>query len=205
MIKNVVFDCGQVLIHFDPKYMVEQYVTDPADSALLQEVIFDRAYWNRLDTNDITDEEVIAESRKRVPERLHEVVATIYYNWIYNIPEMEGMRELIRDLKATFGVKTCLLSDISDYFSKHRHEIPILAELDQLVLSADYKLAKPHRATFENLFRVCDIRPEESVFVDDNPNNIAGAEACGMKGYCFDGDAAKLRTYLFDLLSEKNA
>ena len=205
MIKNVVFDCGQVLIHFDPKYMVEQYVTDPDDSALLQEVIFDRAYWNLLDTNDITDEEVIAKSRARVPERLHEVVATIYYNWIYNIPEMEGMRELIHDLKATFGVKTCLLSDISKYFSEHRDEISILSELDQLVLSADYKLAKPHKETFENLFRVCNIRPEESVFVDDNPNNIAGAKACGMQGYCFDGDAAKLRTYLFELLSEKNA
>ena len=205
MIKNVVFDCGQVLIHFDPKYMVEQYVTDPEDSALLQEVVFDRAYWNPLDTDDITDEEVIAKSCERLPERLHEAAATIYYNWIYNIPEMEGMRELIRDLKATFGVKTCLLSDISRYFSEHRHEIPILAELDQLVLSADYKLAKPHRATFENLFAVCDIRPEESIFIDDNPNNIAGAKACGMMGYCFDGDAAKLRTYLFELLSEKNA
>ena len=205
MIKNVVFDFGQVMIRFEAKYMVEQYVSDAEDSALLQEVVFDRAYWNPLDTDDITDEEVIAKSCERLPERLHEAAATIYYNWIYNIPEMEGMRELIRDLKATFGVKTCLLSDISRYFSEHRHEIPILAELDQLVLSADYKLAKPHRATFENLFAVCDIRPEESIFIDDNPNNIAGAKACGMMGYCFDGDAAKLRTYLFELLSEKNA
>lgn len=204
MIKNVVFDCGQVLIHFDPKYMVEQYVTDPADSALLQEVIFDRAYWNRLDVGTITDEEVVAESCKRVPARLHEAVSKIYYNWIYNIPEMEGMRELIRDLKATFGVKTCLLSDISKYFSDHHHEVPILSELDVLVMSADYALAKPHRETFENLFRVCDIRPEESIFVDDNPKNIEGAEACGMKGYCFDGNAERLRTYLFDLLGQGN-
>ena len=202
MIKNVVFDCGQVLIHFDPKYMVERYVTDPEDSALLQKVIFDRAYWDRLDLGTITDEEVVAESCGRVPERLHKAVAEIYYNWIYNIPEIEGMRELIHDLKSIFGVKICLLSDISKYFSQHCQEIPILSEIDVLVMSADHALVKPHRETFENLFRVCDIRPEESLFVDDRQKNVEGAEACGMSGYCFDGNTEKLRTYLFSLLGE---
>ncbi len=204
MIKNVVFDCGQVLVHFDPKYMVERYVTDPADSALLQEVVFDRAYWNPLDKGTITDEEVKAAVCGRIPERLHEVARAVYDNWIYNIPEVEGMRELIREIKARFGVKTCLLSDISKYFSRHREEIPILAELDVLVMSADYGLVKPHRETFENLFAVCDIRPEESVFVDDRESNIAGAAACGMQGYCFDGNVEKLRAYLLTVLSEEN-
>ena len=45
--------------------------------------------------------------------------------------QVRRLRTLIRDIKATFGVKTCLLSDISDYFSKHRDEIPILAELEE--------------------------------------------------------------------------
>ncbi len=204
MIKNVVFDCGQVLIHFDPKYMVERYVTEPVDAALLQEVVFDRLYWNALDAGTISDEAVKAAVCGRLPERLHEVATTIYDNWIYNVPEVEGMRELIREIKARFGVKTCLLSDISKYFSEHRDEIPILSELDVLVMSADYGLVKPRRETFENLFAVCDIRPEESVFIDDRESNIAGAVACGMQGYCFDGDVEALRSYLLALLSQEN-
>ena len=40
MIKNVIFDFGQVLIHFDPKYMVEKYVTDEADSKLLLALLY---------------------------------------------------------------------------------------------------------------------------------------------------------------------
>ena len=204
MIKNVVFDCGQVLIHFDPQYMVERYVTDLDDSMLLQKVVFDRTYWDRLDRGTITDAEVVAAVCARLPERLHAVAAVIYENWIYNIPEVEGMRELIAEIKACFGVKTCLLSDISRYFSEHRHEIAILDEIDALVMSADYGLVKPHRETFENLFAVCDIRPEESVFIDDRATNIAGAAACGMQGYCFDGDVGKLREYLFSVLSQSS-
>ena len=202
MIKNVVFDCGQVLIHFDPKYMVERYVTEPADASLLQEVVFDRLYWDALDRGTVSDEAVKDAICARLPARLCEAAKTVYDNWIYNIPEVEGMRELIREIKARFGVKVCMLSDISKYFSEHRDEISILSELDVLVMSADYGLVKPHRETFQNLFAVCDIRPEESVFVDDRESNIAGAVACGMQGYCFDGDVARLRAYLLALLSE---
>ena len=200
-IKNVVFDFGQVIVHFEPEYMVGQYVESRGDKELLCEVLFDRLYWDKLDKGTIEDEQVISLSNQRLDEKFHHLTEKIYYNWIYNIPEMEGMRELIRDIKKTFGVKTCLLSDISRYFSEHRHEIPILAELDQLVLSADYKLAKPHRATFENLFAVCDIRPEESVFVDDLEANIEGARKAGLQGYLFDGDAKKLLAYLETVLA----
>ena len=59
MIKNVVFDFGQVMVRFEPSYMVGRYVKDKADASLLGEVIFDRLYWDRLDAGTISDEEVI--------------------------------------------------------------------------------------------------------------------------------------------------
>ena len=68
MIKNLVFDFGQVMVHFDPKYMVEQYISDPIDSILLQRIIFDRLYWDRLDEGTIEDDEVIAGICSRLPE-----------------------------------------------------------------------------------------------------------------------------------------
>ena len=80
MIKNVVFDFGQVLVHFIPADMVEKYVTDPADSALLQEVVFDRLYWDKLDAGTITDEEVLTAVQARLPERLWSVACEIYVN-----------------------------------------------------------------------------------------------------------------------------
>ena len=65
MIKNVVFDFGQVLVHFEPSYMVGKYVQDAEDKPLLEDVLFDRLYWDRLDEGTITDEEVLAACQKK--------------------------------------------------------------------------------------------------------------------------------------------
>ena len=201
MIKNVVFDFGQVLVRFDPAYMVGCYVSDREDAAMLSEVIFDRLYWDRLDAGTITDEEVIEGCRSRLPERLWEVTERIYYNWLYHLPEIEGMRGLLERLKAR-GVRLCLLSNISTMFASHADEISILSYFDHCIFSATCGCVKPSADIFSHLCRTCDLDPEETVFVDDSAINIAGAESYGIRGYLFDGDAKRLEFYLESLLSE---
>ena len=195
MIKNVIFDFGQVLVHFDPRYMVTRYVTDEADVKLLETVIFDRLYWDKLDEGTITDCEVMDGVRSRIPERLHAVAEKIYCNWIYNIPEWEGMREVVCELKKR-GCKLFLLSNICTYFADHKDEIPILGLLDGYVFSGEIRTVKPTREIFEHLLAKFGISAEETVFVDDRADNIRGGEACGIRGYLFDGDAAKLMAWL---------
>ena len=201
MIKNVIFDFGQVLVSFNPKYMTEKYVSSESDSSLLQTVLFDRLYWDRLDLGTITDGELIKEACARLPERLHPVAAEVYKNWIYNIPETEGMRSLIEEIKEKYGVRLYILSNISKGFSEHSSEIPILGYFDKCIMSADYGVVKPSREIFDLLCRECGIRKEESIFIDDSPKNIAGGKAFGLHTYLFDGDVAALRRHLTEILS----
>ena len=198
--KHLIFDFGQVLAHYEPAYMVGVYVTDPADAKLLQEVVFDRLYWDRLDAGTITNEETMAAVKARIPERLWEVADTIYYNWIYNIPEMEGMRELIRRAKETHGVDTYLLSNISHYFADHAPEIPILSLIDHPVYSSKCGFVKPSAEIYRYILDTYGLNPAECLFVDDRADNVAAAEAVGIRGYVFDGDAAKLGAYLDEIL-----
>jgi putative hydrolase of the HAD superfamily len=79
-INNVIFDFGQVLVHFEPSYMVGVYVSDENDKALLEEVVFDRLYWDRLDKGTISNEETVSLIKERLPERLWDVSEKIYYN-----------------------------------------------------------------------------------------------------------------------------
>ena len=195
MLKNVVFDFGQVLVRFDPSYMVGQFVKEEEDAELLANVLFDRLYWDRLDAGTILDSEVVEDACRRLPERLHAVASEIYYAWIYNLPPIDGMEALVKELKAR-GVRLCLLSNISTYFAKHADEIPVLTHFDRCVFSAVCGHVKPSREIFAHLCEVCELLPEETVFVDDNAANIAGAEAFGIKGYLFDGDAERLRKHL---------
>ena len=199
-IKNVVFDFGQVLVYFQPSYMVGAYVSDEEDKALIEEVVFDRLYWDRLDSGDISDEEVVSAIKTRLPERLWDVSEKIYYNWIYNIPEIEGMSELIDRIKNRYNVKVYLLSNISNYFASHSEEIPILKKLDGCVFSAPIGIVKPNREIFEHLCKAYKLSPEETLFIDDRADNIEGALRCGLKGCIFDGDVNRLRDYLDSIL-----
>ena len=194
-IRNVVFDFGQVMVRFEPSYMVGRYVTDKEDAMLLESIVFDRLYWDRLDRGTITDEEVMDACRERLPERLWSVAEEIYFNWIYNIPEIKGMRELVAHLRDERGMRVFLLSNICKYFASHENEIEVLREFERCIYSAVAGHVKPNRDMFEYLCDTCDISPEETVFVDDNAANIAGAESFGIKGYLFDGDAERLSKF----------
>ena len=200
MIKNIVFDYGQVLIHFDPAYMARQYVTNEEDARLLEEVAFDRLYWDRLDAGTITQEEVVEACRTRLPEHLWKTAEQLVWNWIYHIPPMEGMNELVMHLKQNYNVKLFLLSNISLHFAAHAHEFPILNEMDRCIFSSVCGMTKPSREIFTYLCESNHILPEETIFIDDNAANVAAANAFGIHAYCFDGDAEKLKKHLEQML-----
>ena len=204
MIKNVVFDFGQVIIKFVPEIMVSPYVTDEADKRLICDVLFDRLYWDKLDKGTISNEEVLEACRTRLPKRLWEITDKIYYNWIYNVPEIEGMRELIIKLKSKYGVGIFLLSNISNYFVEHKNEFSIFEMFDRCIYSAPIGIVKPSFEIFDYLCKECNINPKEAIFIDDNELNIKAAVQFGLNGYVFDGDVEKLENYLDTILEIEN-
>ncbi len=199
MLKNIIFDFGQVIVRFDEAYMTGAFVDDPADVAAVKAVAFDRLYWDRLDEGTITDEEVRAGIRSRLPERLQVAACEAFDRWMENLPFIEGMPALIEELQAR-GKHLFLLSNISKGFAARYPEVPALAELlgcfDGLVFSGPLGLVKPGPAIFHHLLKTYGLKPEECLFIDDRASNVAGAEAVGIRGYHFDGDVSKLRRFL---------
>ena len=139
MINNVIFDFGQVLVRFEPEYMCRAYA-DEKDVPLLSEVLFDRLYWDRLDAGTISDGELLRDAKKRLPEALHETAEKIYFNWIYNLPEIEGMNALVAHVKNDLGARVFLLSNISTYFADHAHEKRELDVFEKCVHNSIYIL-----------------------------------------------------------------
>ena len=64
---------------------VGQLIAKRAAEKGIEEVVFDRLYWDRLDLGTITDEETVSLCRKRLPERLWDDAEKIHMNWIYNL------------------------------------------------------------------------------------------------------------------------
>ena len=199
MIKNYIFDFGNVLARFYPHELTAPYVADPDRRAKIVEVAFDRTYWAPLDEGTITDDEVKAAIRGRLSAEDGELGCLAYDNWVKNLVPVEGMPQVVADLKKAGG-RIYLVSNISQKFAAEYKENPWVSDLfatfDGLIFSSDYKICKPCREIFEILLERYDLNPEECLFVDDLPANIQGAAAVGIKGYQFDGNAPKLREFI---------
>lgn len=197
--KNYIFDFGQVIVGFEPEYLTSRYIEDDEDKKLAVSVIFDRLYWDRLDNGGISDEEVRKCICDRLPQRLHENAVKVYDNWYRNLEFIKGMPCLLREIKAKGG-KLYLLSNISNAFAENYASVPQLKEIfslfEGLVFSAPLKLAKPNREIFLHLLNKYGLNPKESIFIDDNENNIKGAKSAGLNTYLFGGSAEELKKYL---------
>ncbi|MCI7148280.1 MAG: HAD-IA family hydrolase, partial [bacterium] len=68
----------------------------------------------------------------------------------------------------------------------------IVQEFDGIVFSAPLVMAKPKPEIYQYLFDTYHLKPEESFFIDDKPENIASGQALGMDGYIFKGDIAEV-------------
>ena len=200
MIKNVVFDFGNVLVLYSPEYIASQYLEDGEDKRLIVEILFDRLYWDKLDDGSIEDEELVRLASARLPERLRPLARKIYYEWGHHLPAIPGMWELVSRIKREYGVKAYLLSNVGTYFLNFTDEYPIFSEMEKCIFSAAVGHSKPNRDMYEYLTDTCNIRPEQTLFIDDNKQNIIGAEKLGIKGYLFDGNVAALSEYLDKIL-----
>lgn len=63
--------------------------------------------------------------------------------------------------------------------------IPLFGE--RLLISASYRTKKPDPAIFKRVLADLGAAPEETLFVDDKPWNVRGAQAAGLKGHVFGG------------------
>ena len=198
-IKNYIFDFGNVIAEFDPIKLTMPYVEDKALCKAVSEVVFDRLYWNKLDSGDITDDEVREGIRSRLKGSLADMGCRAYDNWVNTMIPVPGIHRLIKDIHNNGG-KLYLISNISTGFAESYANVPWIKEVldlfDGIVLSAVVGLTKPDRDIFEYLLNTYGLNSEECIFVDDSKLNTEGAKYAGIESYLFDGDSEKLRDYL---------
>ena len=198
MIKNVVFDMGGVLIRFDAEHYTTRFVPDPADYELMRRELFRSIEWVWMDRGTITDDEVVAAVCARLPERLHQAVRDILDNWHQDIPPLDGVYDLVKELKGK-GYRIYLLSNTCTRFHEFRKNIPALEFFDGEFVSCDFHFVKSEPGIYLRFLEYFHLRPEECVFIDDDPRNIEGAVRCGMGGVIYHGDPAHLRLRLREL------
>jgi len=92
--------------------------------------------------------------------------------------------DFIRSLRP--AVKTGMITNawpnVRHYLKDEWH---VADAFDHIVVSAEVGLIKPDPRIYQLALDGLGVAPGEAVFVDDMPENIAGAEALGMHGVRF--------------------
>ena len=195
MIRHIVFDMGQVLVHFSAGLFSERLRLSEVDAELIRREVLTTVEWVRMDRGSISDDDALARMCARLPAHLHDTAAYLVRRWNDPIVPVPGMAEVARDLKAA-GYDLYLVSNAASRQHTYWHDIPGSEYFSGTFISADHHLLKPEDAIYQAFFRKFGLKPEECLFIDDSPANIEASENAGMAGIVFHGDAARLRRQL---------
>lgn len=195
MIRNIVFDMAWVLFEYKPKQFTEKYLPKHEDAELVYRELFCAPEWLETDRGRLSDEEYLSIVLGRLPGRLHAAARFLYEHWHEMPVPITGMEEIVRRLKQG-GYGIYLLSNMSSRFYRFYKRIPAMHFFDGMIVSADVHAIKPEPDIYLILFRRFGLKPEECFFIDDRAENVAAADALGMKGFCFTQNIGELEAGL---------
>lgn len=182
MIKNIIFDIGNVLAHFRGTNLLQDLgLSGEVLETVADATIRSGAMWNEFDRSVMPDEEVIATCVAKAPQYEKEI-HMLFDNIRYIAKEYPHAQEWIKGLKAE-GYHVYLLSNYGrTAFEATSKELGFISLVDGMVISYEVKYVKPEPEIYQALFDKYNLKPEECVFLDDREENIRAAERFGMHG-----------------------
>lgn len=185
MIKNIVFDFGNVIIKWDVDAIIRKYTNEEDELKQLKETIFESEEWGKLDKGLISLEQAIEIFENKLPSNLKSKAKEIMSSWFEKVEFNEKTCNLIKKLKSN-GYKIYGLSNINIQFYEYIKKKEIGQYFDGFIISAVEKMMKPDKEIYYKLFEKFSLDPNECFFIDDLEKNIAASKECGMRGFVFD-------------------
>ena len=195
--KNVVFDLGNVLLRFAPIEYLRTKINDEEKVQKIYRDIFLSEEWVMLDQGTVTEEE----AKKRIIARNLEnknLIQKCMEQWYQLLTPIEETVSILKELKNK-GYKAFIISNFHltayTYVTKH---YKFFTCFDGQIISYQEKLLKPQREIYERLIIKYDLKPSETLFIDDTQANIEGAKLLGIHAILYK-NSEQLRQDLVDL------
>ena len=181
MIKNIIFDLGNVLIEYNPERFISEFVEEKNQERFYKRV-FKEQEWQDLDRGTLEYDEAIKIFTKDLPEEKESIEKLFKENIQGVLFPIEENLKLLPKLKEK-GYKLYILSNF------HREaflEVSKLCKFDESfdggVVSYDVKLLKPEKEIYLELLNRYNLKPEETLFIDDTLPNIEACRKLGITG-----------------------
>lgn len=184
-IDTIIFDLGAVLIDWNPRYLYRKiFKTEEEITWFLDNICTHD--WNEKQDAGRSFEEATEELLEKFPE--HELPIRAWYGrWqeTMNGP-IQGTVDIFKQLRDLKKYRFYALTNWSDEtFPWALEKFYFLHWFDGIVVSGHEKTRKPFPEFFQILFDRHEVKPENSLFIDDNKRNIEGGLAVGLPGILF--------------------
>lgn len=180
MIKNIIFDLGNVLIAFHPENFVNKNI-DEKYREKFYNVVFKGQEWADLDRGTLEYEDAVRIFSEKLPECSQEI-KKLFDNYILDALEpIEKNIEVMKSLKEKY--KLYVLSNFHYPAFDHIYKNwEFFKAFDGKTVSGHCHLLKPEKEIYNLLCHTHSLKPEECLFIDDTKVNIEEAEKMGIKG-----------------------
>ncbi len=184
-INTVIFDLGGVLIDWNPRYLYRKiFKTEEEIDWFFQNVCTHD--WNEKQDAGRSFEEATEELVVKFPDH-EEAIRAWYGRWQETIggPIHETV-EILRQIKTENRFKLYALTNWSaQTFPWALSNFEFLHWFEGIVVSGEEKTRKPFPEFYNILLDRYKVDPSKSIFIDDVPRNLHGAEAVGINGIHF--------------------
>lgn len=181
---NIVFDIGNVLLHWDPRHLYRKVFADPAEMEWFLAHVCN-ADWNLQQDMGRSFAEAVAETSARHP-RFAQEIAAFDRRWHETLPSaIEGSVVIFETLAAAGTPLYAITNFNAEKFRETRQRFPFLSRFRDIVISGEEGVVKPDAEIFRRLMVRNALDPGACLFIDDNAANVAAARASGMEGHHF--------------------
>ena len=194
-IHSIIFDLGGVLIDWNPSYVFDKMFDDEEKK---------KHFFEKICTSDWNEEQDAGRPIKQATEELvalhpewKEYIEAFYGRWeeMLGGPIHETV-EVFKELKEQGNHKLYALTNWSaELFPVALDRYDFLHWFDGRVVSGEEKMRKPFPEFYELILERFSLRPETTLFIDDNIRNIKAAGEIGIQTIHFTSPG-QLRTHL---------
>lgn len=185
MIKNIVFDLGNVLMEYNPQKYLEKFEFDEKTREILYKVIFQSNDWIEYDRGIYRhNTDLIKKIVKDNPNLENEIKLVLQKKWVKMHSIKENTVKFLKDLKNQ-GFKIYILSNISEDSYKFASQYDFFNFVDGGVYSYELHICKPNKEIYKKLLDKYNLVPKDTIFIDDMLPNIKSANELGINGIQF--------------------
>jgi len=186
MIRNIIFDLGNVIVKNPTIDIVKQFFKDEDDVRKFNEYIFKSDFWKMMDLGKISNIEVanIIREKKLVNVKDYTEVEEFLLNWFSKCSVNKEVMKFGKKLKKQ-GYNIYILSNMAkatfEFFSSKYDFFDIA---NGTIISANEGIKKPDKKIFEILLNRYSLKPQECLLIDDDDTNktLEVANSIGING-----------------------